>query len=423
MSNMTESPATTPIPVQLSEPEFIAFIFPHLSMPRRGPKCKLGYHRVFNLILWVLYTGMQWKCLPVPRAGDGTAVIHYTTIYKVFAKWSDVGSLDQAFIASVRHLAEQHHLDLSVLHGDGSNTVAKKGGDGIGYSGHKHQKGEKVLAIVENNGFVLAPLPVAPVNEADTVLLPDGLNALKRVARLTDLKIDGCRVEVPVARHLPHRSRRAAFPHRAPAEGRTRPEFGAWAAHTPPIRRLAASVTCRVRLCVRGVRCCLPSPRPAAFPPPSPPPTLRSALFEASRVSGRRRRARLLSRWPPSAAQTGRAVFPHPAFMNGLSRSEERGSVKQGQPIPCPPESGPSASDRRASDDRIVSLKRPARQQSWPVVLPHPGMLPDGLGIASSECSRRSVTLSIGDPFGIRVLRPEGSVTWGHLTIIHRGEP
>jgi hypothetical protein len=30
-----------------------------------------------------------------------------------------------------------------------------------------------------------------PVNEADTVLLPDGLNALKRIARLTDLKIDG----------------------------------------------------------------------------------------------------------------------------------------------------------------------------------------------------------------------------------------
>lgn len=160
-------------------------------MSRRGPKCKLGYHRVFNLILWVLYTGMQWKCLPAPRAGDGTAVIHYTIIYKVFAKWSDDDWLYQAFITSVRHLAEQHHLDFSVLHGDGSNIVAKKGGDGIGYSGHKHQKGEKILAIVENNGFVLAPLSVAPVNEADTVLLPDELNALKWVARLTDLKIDG----------------------------------------------------------------------------------------------------------------------------------------------------------------------------------------------------------------------------------------
>src|ERR1035437_5122592 len=121
-------------------------------MPRRGPRCKLGYHCVFNLILWVLYTGMQWKCLPVPRTGDGRAGIHYTTIYRVFAKWSDDGSLEQAFIASVRHLSAQGHLDLRVLHGDGTNTVAKKGGDGVGYSGHKHQKGEKILAIIDNNG-------------------------------------------------------------------------------------------------------------------------------------------------------------------------------------------------------------------------------------------------------------------------------
>lgn len=190
-SDMTESPATTSIPVQLSESEFTAFFFPHLSMPRRGPKCKLGYHCVFNLILWVLYTGMQWKCLPVPRTAEGKPQIHYTTIYKVFAKWSDDGSLKQAFIASVRHLASHRQLDLSILHGDGTNTVAKKGGDGIGYSGHKHQKGEKIIAIIDNNGFVLAPVPVAPVNEPDTVLLPDGLNELKRMARLADLKIDG----------------------------------------------------------------------------------------------------------------------------------------------------------------------------------------------------------------------------------------
>src|ERR1700676_1730457 len=190
MSNMTKSPVTTLIPVQLSGSDLIAFIFPHLSMPMRGPKCKLGYHRVFNLILWVLYTGMQWKCMPCPRANDGTALIHYTTIYKVFAKWADDGSLEQAFIASVRHLAEHHQLDLNILHGDGTNTVAKKGGDGIGYSGHKHQTGEKIIAIVDNNGFVLAPLPVAPVNEADTVLPPEGLNTLKSMARLTDLNLD-----------------------------------------------------------------------------------------------------------------------------------------------------------------------------------------------------------------------------------------
>ena len=96
-------------------------------MPKRGPKCKLGYYRVFNLILRVLYTGMQWKCLPVPRDPDGKPAIHYTTVYKVFAKWADDGSLWQAFIASLRHLAAEKQLDISVLHGDGTNTVAKKG--------------------------------------------------------------------------------------------------------------------------------------------------------------------------------------------------------------------------------------------------------------------------------------------------------
>ena len=44
------------------------------------------------------------------------------------------------------------------------------------------------------------------------------------------------------------------------------------AAHAPSIRRLATSVTRRIRHCVRGVRCYSPSLRPAAFPPPSPPP-------------------------------------------------------------------------------------------------------------------------------------------------------
>ena len=131
MSTTAEKSATTPIPVQLSEPEFTSFILPHLSMPKRGPKCKLGYYRVFNLILRVLYTGMQWKCLPVPQEPDGKPAIHYTTVYKVFAKWTDAGSLWRAFVASVRHLAAEKQLDLSVRHGDGTNTVAKKGAMGL----------------------------------------------------------------------------------------------------------------------------------------------------------------------------------------------------------------------------------------------------------------------------------------------------
>src|SRR5215471_17512455 len=80
MSTTAQRSATTPIPVQLSEPGFEAFLLPHLSMPKRGPKCKLGYYRVFNLILWVLYTGMQWKCLAIPQDPQGKPAIHDTRI-------------------------------------------------------------------------------------------------------------------------------------------------------------------------------------------------------------------------------------------------------------------------------------------------------------------------------------------------------
>jgi transposase len=143
MSALAKEAVTTPIPVQLSETEFKEFIFPHLSMPRRGPKCKLGYHRLFHLVLWVLYTGMQWKCWPVPQDAQGKPAIHYTTVYRAFAKWADDGSLWQAFIASVRHLAAEKHLDTSVLHGDGTKTVAKKGGMALGTRGTNISRARK----------------------------------------------------------------------------------------------------------------------------------------------------------------------------------------------------------------------------------------------------------------------------------------
>ena len=162
MSTTVEKPATTPIPVQLSDREFTAFIFPHLSMPKRGLKCKLGYCRVFNLILWVLYTGMQWKCLPVPKDPNGTPAIHYTTIYKVFAKWADDGSLWQAFVASVAHLSEEKQLDLSVLHGDGTNTVAKKGGMVWGILGTNTRRARKSSPSRTTMALWWLPSPLLP---------------------------------------------------------------------------------------------------------------------------------------------------------------------------------------------------------------------------------------------------------------------
>jgi IS5 family transposase len=48
--------------------------------------------------------------------------------------------------------------------------------------------------MTDNHGSVLAPLPVAPVNETDMVLLPSGLKAWKQVAQAVGVNLRGAYV-------------------------------------------------------------------------------------------------------------------------------------------------------------------------------------------------------------------------------------
>jgi hypothetical protein len=47
------------------------------------------------------------------------------------------------------------------------------------------------MAIIDNHGYVFAPVPVAPVNETDMVLLSKSLHALKQVAKEVGLDVRG----------------------------------------------------------------------------------------------------------------------------------------------------------------------------------------------------------------------------------------
>jgi transposase len=142
--------------------EFDAFLLPYLSMPKQGPKCKLGSHRVFHLILWILSTGIQWKCFPLPTDAQGKPALHDTNVYRAFATWAHDGSLQQAFLASVAHLAAEKHLDLRVLHGDGTNTVAKKGAMGLGMQGTNTRRATKSSPSRTPTGMCWLPSPWLP---------------------------------------------------------------------------------------------------------------------------------------------------------------------------------------------------------------------------------------------------------------------
>ena len=85
----------------------------------------------------------------------------------------------------------RNRLDLSVLHGDGTTTPAKKGGDNIGYSGHKHFMGEKVIAITDRHGNVLSAHITAPGNKNESPLFKPALKHLKKITKAIGASIRG----------------------------------------------------------------------------------------------------------------------------------------------------------------------------------------------------------------------------------------
>lgn len=179
------------IPTRLTEDQFEEFFLPHLSQAKRGPAPKISLFKTFNYILHFIYTGVQWEALPIGKDDNNKPEIHYTRIFCKYQQWNEDGSLVKSFEHSVLRLKEHDLLEASVLHGDGTCTVAKKGGDNIGRNGHKHHKGDKIVAITDRKGNVVSPFVTAPGNRNETVLLKDSLLHLKRVAKFIDLDLRG----------------------------------------------------------------------------------------------------------------------------------------------------------------------------------------------------------------------------------------
>ncbi len=113
--------------MSLSELEFNEFVLPHLLDGSRGPDKKLSSYKLFNYILKLMYTGCQWAELPIDNNEFGKPEIHYTRVFRTFQFWLKRGCFDKIFEESVSRLFKKDMLDTSVIHGDGTSTVAKKG--------------------------------------------------------------------------------------------------------------------------------------------------------------------------------------------------------------------------------------------------------------------------------------------------------
>ena len=139
MTNASEkSTKYNGIPKQVSRKDFNRYILPHLSKRIKGPKPKLSFYKIFNYILYVLHTGIQWNQLRTRRNE-----LHWSNVYKWHHRWSKDGSYENLFQASVIHLLDTDELDTTRLHGEGSNTIVKKGVSVLGPQDTNTRKAKK----------------------------------------------------------------------------------------------------------------------------------------------------------------------------------------------------------------------------------------------------------------------------------------
>lgn len=118
----TKTKTYNKLPRKVSRKEFNRFIAPHLSKPLMGPKPAVSMYKIFNYVLYVLSTGMQWDQLKTYKNE-----IHWSNVYKWHNRWSKDGSYLNLLEGTVHALKVGYKLKLQKIHGDATNTVAKKG--------------------------------------------------------------------------------------------------------------------------------------------------------------------------------------------------------------------------------------------------------------------------------------------------------
>jgi transposase len=129
------------------------WILPHLSKGLRGPQSRVATVDIVRAIFYRLKSGCQWRLLPVEvffKQGQ----LSWSGIYHHHSRWVKDGSWRRVWIALLK--TNKRHLNLSSMQLDGSQSLAKKQGENIGYQGRRKAKTTNALFLCDSSGQPLA---------------------------------------------------------------------------------------------------------------------------------------------------------------------------------------------------------------------------------------------------------------------------
>jgi transposase len=124
---------------------------------------------VFEALLFVLYTGIQWRFLP--RTFPPKSTVHdYLKI------WSQRDAFRKILAHIVRQLAKSGRLQLDECHIDATFVRARGGGEGIGLT--RHGKGAKTQLIVDKQGIPIG-VSQAAADQGETSMMQQTLGFIE----------------------------------------------------------------------------------------------------------------------------------------------------------------------------------------------------------------------------------------------------
>jgi len=135
----------------LSEDTIINEILPYLGAGNRGKSARAKFLKIVQAILYKLKTGCQWKLIPIKEFFEEG--YSYSSIYHHYRRWIADGSWAKSYIRLLDFY--RGLLDLSSISLDGSQTIAKRGGQEVSYQGRKKAKTTNLLFLTDKSGIII----------------------------------------------------------------------------------------------------------------------------------------------------------------------------------------------------------------------------------------------------------------------------
>ncbi len=172
------------LPIDMIQAHFVQ----HLSKGSRGPAPKVELWEIVHAILYKLKSGVHWHLLPI-KSLIISVEISWFTIYHHYLKWCKDGSWQLAWEACLEE--SKPSLDLSTVQLDGTHSLAKRGGEAVGYQGRKKAKTTNILCLTDKRGTIVSWGKPVSGNHNDLFEKEGQVTHMLDQMKRADISIDG----------------------------------------------------------------------------------------------------------------------------------------------------------------------------------------------------------------------------------------